>query len=184
MRRAAFDIETLRGRGHLIDRRRTPLGRRIGGVEWLQMSVTRFPAPREGAVDLAGLLGELGVCKDSLIQISGPDGLGALLWLCRHGYEHAAYVKCGRPCPSETADALLAPHAMALEDLARLLEHGPRVRAGGALLIQVRADAPGGEAAVQALLERFGYRIERRFDRGERRLVAARRTGTPYAHAA
>jgi hypothetical protein len=148
------------------------------------MNVTPFPAARPGAVDLAGLLGELGVGKESLIQISGPDGLGALLWLCRRGYEHASYVKCGCPCPSEAADALIAPHAMALEALARLLERGPRVRPGGALVIQVRADAPGGETAVQALLERFGYSIERRFDRGVRRLVAARRTGAPYARAA
>jgi hypothetical protein len=184
MRPAAFDIEPLRPGGHLTDRRRAPLGRRIGGEERLEMSVTEFPAPRTSAVDLAGLLDELGVCKESLIQISGPDGLGALLWLCRHGYEHAAYVKCGRPCPSEAADALIAPHAMALEDLAGLLERGPRVRVGGALVIQVRADAPGGETAVQALLERSGYHIERRFDRGERRLVAARRTRRPYAHAA
>jgi hypothetical protein len=148
------------------------------------MSVTRFVTSRAGAVDLAGLLGELGVGKESLIQISGPDGLGALLWLCRRGYEHAAYVKSGRPCPSETADALIAPHPLALEELEHLLERGPRVRPGGALVIQVRADAQGGEAAVQALLERFGYRVERRFDRGERRLVAARRTGTSYARAA
>jgi hypothetical protein len=148
------------------------------------MSVTRFATSRAGAVDLAGLLGELGVGKESLIQISGPDGLGALLWLCRRGYEHAAYVKCGRLCPSETADALIAPHPLALEELGHLLERGPRVRPGGALVIQVRADAPGGEAAVQALLERFGYRVEQHFDRGERRLVAARRTGTSYARAA
>lgn len=148
------------------------------------MNVTRFPAPRAGSVDLAGLLAELGVGRDSLIQISGPDGLGALLWLCRHGYAHAAYVKCGRPCPSEAADALIAPHAMALEDLAWLLDRGPKVRPGGALVIQVRADTPDGEAAVERLLERFGYHIERRFDRGERRLVAARRTGAPCARAA
>lgn len=148
------------------------------------MSVTPFSAPRARSVDLAGLLAELDVGKTSLIQISGPDGLGALLWLCRHGYEHAAYVRCGCPCPSEAADALIAPHAMALEDLARLLDGGPKVRPGGALVVQVRADAPGGEAAVRSLLERFSYQIERRFDRGERRLVAARRTGAPNARAA
>jgi hypothetical protein len=185
MRPGAFRIEPLRARGHLTDRRRAPSGRRIGDEQRLQiMNVTRFPATRPGSVDLAELLGELGVGKDSQIQISGPDGLGALLWLCRRGYEHAAYVKCGRPCRSEVADALIAPHAMAMEDLARLLDCGPRVRPGGALVIQVRADAPGGETAVQALLEQSGYSIERRFDRGVRRLVAARRTSAPYARAA
>jgi hypothetical protein len=152
------------------------------------MSVDELPARNPGATALPELLAELGVCKDSLIQITGPDGLGMLLWFCRHGYEHAAYVKCGAPCPSEPADALVAPHAMTREAVLQLLDGRARVRPGGALVLQVLnepANAPGAsETDPGELLERFGYRIMARIGRGDRELIAARRRATVYAEAA
>jgi hypothetical protein len=145
------------------------------------MSVTELSAGRPGATDLAGLLARLGVGKDSQIRITGPDGLGALLWLCRHGFEHAAYVKCGAPCPGEPADALIAPHAIDRAALGQLLAES-KLGAGGALVVQVLG--VDREGALADLLHLYGYEIEARFDRGGRELIAARRIETPHARAA
>jgi hypothetical protein len=148
------------------------------------MNLSHIPAREPGVADLPHLLTALGVCKESLIQITGPDGLGALLWFCRHGFEHAAYVKCGAPCPSEPADTLIAPHAMSPEALIALLDSAPKVRPGGALIVQALRSAAESTDELPALLERFGYRITARFDRGDRELIAARRVASTYARAA
>jgi hypothetical protein len=145
------------------------------------MSVTELSGRRAGATDLAELLARLGVSKDSQIRVAGPDGLGALLWLCRRGYEHAAYVKRGAPCPGEPAQAVIAPHAISRDELERLLTE-TKLRPGGALVVQV--EGVDREGALAALLGRFGYRIAARFDRGGRELIAARRIETASARAA
>jgi hypothetical protein len=145
------------------------------------MYETPLSKRRQGETDLAGLLAGLGVGPDSQIRITGPDGLGALLWLCRHGFEHAAYVKRGAPCPAEPAQALIAPHAMTREELEQLLAEA-RLDVGGALVVQVlgvdRANAIG------TLFARHGYQIAARFDRGGRELIGARRIETTQARAA
>jgi hypothetical protein len=156
-----------------------PLAAKSAALNDTKMSVTELSARRAGATDLAGLLSGLGVCKESQIQIAGPDGLGALLWLCRHGYEHVAYVKGGAPCPGEPVEVLIAPHAMTGDELARLLARAAKLPAGGVLVVQVLGDSRD----ASALLEQSGYEIADRIRRGDRELITARK-GPALAHAA
>ena len=50
--------------------------------------------PGRGA-DLVALLEDVDIHKGSLIRVTGPSGLSALLWLCRHDYEEVGYLRPG-----------------------------------------------------------------------------------------
>ncbi|WP_304177657.1 hypothetical protein [Phenylobacterium aquaticum] len=134
---------------------------------------------------LISLLDKAQVDRTSPIGVTGPSGLSALLWLCRHGFEQVGYLKPG--CTQEHPDALLVAHTCDVEALDRLLVHGPYVREGGVLIFQSplpldRADA--GTDPVHRLLERRGYTVERCLRGGHRELTVARRRRRIWAQAA
>jgi len=128
---------------------------------------------------LGDLLTQAGVDKSSSVHVTGPAGLAALLWFCRHGYDQVGLIGAGR-CPANDCDLLLAPQTCDLTALAAMLDHGPHPRPGGVLIVQT--PAPGAPAAnrrdpVHALLERSGYRVERCVRGHHRDLHVARRVG-------
>lgn len=111
-----------------------------------------------GLVDSHGLMSlfeDADIHKTSVIRVTGPGGLPALLWLCRHGYEQVGYLRTDRRGPNEPADAVLAAHTCGASGLAALLAHGPGVRDGGALVVQTPTDE---STTCLRLLERAGYR--------------------------
>ncbi|MDR3513272.1 MAG: hypothetical protein P4L73_16670 [Caulobacteraceae bacterium] len=135
---------------------------------------------------LARLLQQAGLGKSAVLRVTGPAGLTAALWLCRHGFEHAAYVHPNWVGTMRSADALVVPHACASEELGRLLQDGDCLREGGVLIVQTATDAPAnGVDAVSLLLEALGYRLEHRLSDKGRAICVARRLGAPgYSKAA
>jgi hypothetical protein len=125
---------------------------------------------------LMSLLERAQVTKSSLIRVTGPSGLSALLWLCRHGFEQVGYLRPGAG-PHEAPDALIVAHTCDEASLEALLSGGPHVREGGALVFQsplppalgIRADP------IHRLLERHGYAIEQCHHGHRRELHVARR---------
>ena len=125
---------------------------------------------------LDDLLRRAGVGKSSTIRITGPAGLAALLWFCRHGYDQVGYVR-GGPGPAEDGDLVLAPQTCDLAGLEVLLRRGPRPRQGGVLIVQTPEPAPDDAVdPVHELFERNGYRVERCLHGHHRELHVARRT--------
>ena len=127
------------------------------------------------SIDLVALLEESDIHKDSLIRVTGPSGLSALLWLCRHGYEEVGYLRPGPGCPHEEADALIVAHTCDEAFLSRLLDSGPHVREGGSLLLQSPLPAGGGADPIHRCLARAGYRLELCVHGERRELHVARR---------
>ena len=125
---------------------------------------------------LIALLARAHVTKSSLIRVTGSSGLSAMLWLCRHGYEQVGYLKPGAG-PHEQPDALIVAHTCDEATLRRLLETGPHVREGGALVLQsplprvlaFRADP------IHRLLQSHGYGVEECHHGQRRELHVARR---------
>jgi hypothetical protein len=125
---------------------------------------------------LIALLARAGVTRSSLIRVTGSSGLSALLWLCRHGYDQVGYLKPGAG-PHEQPDALIVAHTCDEASLRDLLETGPHVREGGALIFQsplpqamaFRADP------IHRLLGRHGYAVEQCHQGQRRELHVARR---------
>src|SRR5271154_1310005 len=79
------------------------------------------------------------VQKRDLISVAGPDGLAAMISLCRAGYEH---VECARQATcagaDEPCDLLLIVGAMGAEDLAETIRRTARLlRDGGMLIAQL-----------------------------------------------
>jgi hypothetical protein len=136
---------------------------------------------------LTDLLRRAGVDKSSTIRVTGPAGLAALLWFCRHGYDQVGYVRAG-PCPADDGDLVLAPQTCDVGALATILSRGPHPRAGGVLIVQTPipdAATPGAVDPVHDLLIRNGYRIERCLRGHHRELhVARRRSLAPERKAA
>jgi hypothetical protein len=134
------------------------------------------PLAADGAA-LARILQQAGLTKASIIRITGPAGLTAALWLCRHGYEHAAYIHANWVGAMGSVDALIAPHACASEDLAALLQSGEGLRAGAVVIVQVARDCSAqGLDSPAALLDRHGYQLEHRLsDKGREVFIARRR---------
>lgn len=126
---------------------------------------------------LMALLERAKVARSSLIQLTGPSGLSALLWLCRHGFERVGYVRPGAG-PHEEPDALIVAHTCDEATLARLLSEGPHVRAGGVLVFQSPAPHDPSET-IDRLLESHGYAIEQRLRGHRRQLHVARRGARP-----
>lgn len=124
---------------------------------------------------LVALLQSAGVDRSSVIRVTGPSGLSALLWLCRHRFEQVGYLKPGRGCPHEAPDALIVAHTCDAAWLARLLDAGPHVREGGALVFLSPLPRGGVLDPIHRLLARHGYVVERCVHGARRELHMARR---------
>jgi hypothetical protein len=125
---------------------------------------------------LISLLARAGVSKSSLIRVTGSSGLSALLWLCRHGFDQVGYLKPGAG-PHEQPDALIVAHTCDEATLGNLLERGPHVREGGALVFQSplpRVPAFGADP-IHRLLKSHGYAVEECHHGQRRELHIARR---------
>ncbi len=129
---------------------------------------------------LIALLGQAKISKSSVIRVTGPSGLSALLWLCRHGFEQVGYQRPGAG-PHEQPDALIVAHTCDEARLEDLLARGPHVREGGALVFQ--SPLPEGSAAgidpIHQILERYGYAVEQCRHGKRRELHMARRRFLP-----
>jgi hypothetical protein len=124
---------------------------------------------------LLALLAEAGVDRSSVVRVTGPCALHALLWLSRHGFEQAGFLQ-GEGCPHDgEPEALIAAHACNALDLKRLMPVARLVRPGGALIFQQRMDAFDDAAAADWLLNDAGFAVERRVSGGRRVLTIARR---------
>jgi hypothetical protein len=150
----------------------------------IEMPDTFQVARPAGVNDVPEVLRRAGIDQHSVIQITGPDGFPTLLWLCRHGFENVGYVRSGTPCPAETADALIIPHACTADELVALLDRGPRVRHGGTLVFRAIAANDEASRAIEAVLHRFGYHVAVRCPGGRREVSIARRDASAYARAA
>jgi hypothetical protein len=143
--------------------------------------------PRTSLSDtLADLLQGAGVDKTSKIRVTGPAGLAALLWFCRHRYEQVGFVKSG-PSPSDDGDLLIVPQTCDIDALAAILQRGPHARQGGVLIVQTPEpdETAAGPDPVHSLLRKSGYRVERCLHGHHRELhVARRRAGPPRRMAA
>jgi len=124
---------------------------------------------------LGGILRRAGVDKDSEILVTGPSGLAALLWFCRHDYRHVGFVRRG-PAPANDSDCVLVPETCDVAALERILDEGPRVRRGGVLIVMTsEPTSPANDDPAHRLLEDRGFRIERCLHGAHRELHVARR---------
>lgn len=130
--------------------------------------------PPVGA-SLIGILRSAGVDRHSLIRVTGPGGLPALLWLCRHDFEQVGYLKPGHGHPHEPADALMIAHTCDTPWLAHLLDCGPHVRDGGVLVFLTPLPATAKRDPIHEVLEAHGYAVERCLHGARRELHVARR---------
>jgi len=133
--------------------------------------------------DLVDLLEQSQVHKSSLIRVTGPSGLSALLWLCRQGYEQVGYLRPGHG-PHEQPDALIIAHTCDQLSLQRLLSTGPHVREGGVLIFQSPLPAQAEGDLIHRCLARFGYAVERCLPGTRRELHVARRRPQAWKKAA
>lgn len=135
------------------------------------------PLAADGAL-LARILRQAGALKESVIRVTGPAGLAAVLALYRQGFEKAAYVHANWVSSTRTADVFLIPHPCGHQELDELLERGDCLRDGGVLIAQTAAELPDATLeAIVMLLEGRGYGVEQRlFDKG-RAVFVARRSG-------
>ena len=123
---------------------------------------------------LSELLQRAGVGKLSTIRITGAAGLSALLWFCRHGYEHVGYSRGGPG--GDDIDLLFVPQTCDLKALDAILSQGPHPTEGGVLIVQTpEVHAANGDDPVHDLLARRGYRVERCLHGRHRELHVARR---------
>lgn len=129
---------------------------------------------------LGRILRQAGLGKSSIVRVTGPAGLTAALWLCRHGFEHAAYVHARWVGSMRSVDALIAPHAATSHELKALLAGADCLREGGVLIAQTaREDLAGGVDPVSQLLASLGYQLEHQISDKGRRVCIARRLGAP-----
>jgi hypothetical protein len=139
------------------------------------------PLAADGAA-LGRVLHAAGVDKDDLIRVVGPSGPIAALWLSRHGYDRAVYVRSAAAVRGLPADALLIAQPCAAEDLGALIGDGEGLADGGALIVQTRPGRQGEETeAVAALLRRLGFIAQRQLNDKGRPICIARRVGFPSA---
>jgi hypothetical protein len=124
------------------------------------------------------VLERAGLEKTSAILVTGPGGLAALLWLCRHGYQHVGLLRPGAG-PHEDSDLLWAPLTCDIAALEAMLRAGPHPRDGGLLVVQTPGSAgdvaDGATQRAHALLRRYGYSVERCLHGHHRDLHVARR---------
>lgn len=122
------------------------------------MSVQPLPSVSAPSSDhgLVRTLDRAGLSRRSLIHVTGPASLPALLWLCRQGYERAQHVQPGAPaCGLEPADALLIPHLSHAGDLTALLPAAARLRENGLLVVRA-GPRPDDARTLAALAAPFG----------------------------
>jgi hypothetical protein len=94
--------------------------------------------------------------KDELISVAGPDGLAAIVSLCRAGYER---VECARQATcagaDEACDLLLIVGPMGQDELADTLRRTARLlRDGGCLIVQLSRAAD--QAVIAPMLRTLG----------------------------
>jgi len=125
---------------------------------------------------LPRFLREAGVSKASRIGVTGPSALSALLWLCRHGYDHVGYIRSGEGAPhEEQSDAILVAHTCGELELKRALSVARQVRPGGVFIFRLRTHPGSSLLGVEWLLKQHGFSVERRLEGVRRALVVARR---------
>jgi hypothetical protein len=134
---------------------------------------------------LTRVLHAAGVEKRDLIRVVGPSGPIAALWLGRHGYDRAVFVRAAAGATARPADALLIAQACAAEELEALLAVAGDVSDSGSLIVQTRPGRLGEEfEAVAAALRRRGFHAQRRLNDKGRPICIARRVGFPSAEKA
>lgn len=125
---------------------------------------------------LLGFLRGAGLGKASVIRVTGPSALSALLWLCRHGYDQVGYVRADVGAPhEEEPDAILVAHTCGDLELKRALTVARLARPGGVFIFRLRTQPGSSPLGVEWLLEQHGFAVERRLDGQRRALVVARR---------
>jgi hypothetical protein len=140
--------------------------------------------PHERGLAFGEILSAAGIHKDSVVRVTGPAGLAALLWFSRHGFNQVGYA---RPVdrPTVDGDLLLVPQTCGVEALDAILSHGPKVRPGGVLIVQTPEPPPDTRTdPVHDLLVQRGYIIELCLHGRHRELHVARRRASPLAFAA
>lgn len=135
----------------------------------------------QSSIGLSQLLTEAGVAAGSVIRVTGPGALPALIWLCRRGYARVGCLQAGRRSPADDAQAMLVAHTAAPTWLAELMDRGPHVREGGVMVVQTAA-ANDGE--VEEVFRAHGFAVERRLRGRHRDVLVARRRGLQLAEAA
>ena len=140
-----------------------------------------------GLVDgapLEELLAAVGVSKSSVIRITGPSALGALLWFCRHDFDEVGYVRPGDGAPHESPDAIIVAHTCNDQELKSLLAVARQVKPGGVFLFRCRVPGQSTLMAVDWLLQQAGFVTERQIIGHGRALVVARRRAAQMLRAA
>jgi hypothetical protein len=97
--------------------------------------------------------------RRQMVTVAGPDGLAAMISLCREGFDH---VECARQatcqCADGASDVLLIVGRMPAAELSVVLQRTCRLlRDGGVLVVQLQQ--PGDDAVVRAALEATGVRV-------------------------
>ncbi len=146
------------------------------------MSIHTFqpasPLAADGAA-LAQALRRAMVGKDSLIRVTGPAALTAVLWLARSGYQRAVLTAGSTVRSGEPADALLIPQPCSCEQLRAMLAHGDGLRAGGMLIVQIaKAQADGGPDDTAVALPALGFDVCGKLAEKGRTVLIARRAGS------
>ena len=128
------------------------------------------PAP------LVALLESAGVTKTSVIRVTGPGALPALLWLCRQGYDQVGYIRAGQGSPHEDeTDAVLVAHTCGDLELKLFLSMARQVRPGGLFVFRLRTHPGSSRVGLQWLLKGHGLAVAQRIESGRRALIVARR---------
>jgi hypothetical protein len=134
---------------------------------------------------LPALLARAGVTSASVIRVTGPGALPALLWLCRHGYDQVGYVRSGPGGPhEEEPDALLVAHTLGDLELKLLLPMTRQLRPSGVLIFRHRVGPGSSAVALEWLLKQHGLVLETRLAYAARELVVARRAESALRRAA
>lgn len=134
---------------------------------------------------LVDFLASAGVTRSSVIRVTGPSALSALLWLCRHGYDQVGYVRAEPGGPHETEpDAIIVAHTCGELELKRLLTFGRHVRPGGVFLFRLRTGPGASSVGLEWMLKQAGLSVEARLDGERRALIIARRTAVALEKAA
>jgi hypothetical protein len=134
---------------------------------------------------LVELLERAGVTRSSLIRVTGPNSLPALLWLCRHGYEQVACGRTGEGWPhEEEPDAIVVAHTCGELELKLMLAAARQLKPGGAFIFRVRTSAGASAVGLEWLLKQFGLSVHQRIESGRRALIIAHRTAVALRKAA
>jgi hypothetical protein len=134
---------------------------------------------------LMRVLHAAGVEKADLVRAVGPSGPLAAIWLSRHGYARAVFVRTAAGEGSRPADALLVAQPCTAGELALLMNLAGAVSEGGALIAQTRLGRFGDEVeAIAALLRGRGFQAQRRLNDKGRPICIARRVAFPSAEKA